>query len=570
MLSLHLEDNDIKYIEQNIFQDVNVRNLDFDGNTNFRNYNFQTLLRSLQNKTVRSLLLNGCGIVIERFTASILQPLQNSSLAELQIGDNTIETFEGDAFEHVDSLIALRISNFMYISHFTLKPLKKLNQMIIADMPEVYYKQLAIIDLNEMDLIVLEISKINTHRVFFLFGNLTKLKSLSLANMGFVFIPNYYSQVLDLLGKSGRPFTFTDINLSGNLMFQLSSEKLCSLFWGIKVTHLYLQDNFFTALPTCMFQNSDINKLFLNRNRITHVQSDLFKNQGDIALIDLSQNAIQSIDGNAFANIFNAFVIEVKIDNNLLACNCEIRPFRNWLKYNNYRNLEYDEFCKSPNKRIKEKLLHFEITWLECNKDFFIKLCAISGSCFLITVILIATLLKYFWKDIKYKRMVWKAKHHNHVIPANDEEIYDAFVSYHSEKRIWVNQVMTRELCEGDLDFSLIHDDNIIPGQESYFSGIMTHMDRSRHIIFLVTRGWMKEGWNEFEMNAAIDMLSQSKRHTLIVILMENIPQKEMSGELRLMVRNNVCLKWSEEDGKQQRFWRDLKLELGKKKFHVM
>ncbi|CAH1787912.1 unnamed protein product, partial [Owenia fusiformis] len=191
------------------------------------------------------------------------------------------------------------------------------------------------------------------------------------------------------------------------------------------------------------------------------------------------------------------------IQTNLLSCDCKMRAFRKWLKNRKGRcNVKYDKFCKSPTGRTHETLLDYKITWLDCNSEVFKQICALTGCFITLMTIVILSLLKYFWRDIKYRHMVRRARQRNgyNIIKDNDEdmEIYDAFVSYHSEKRIWVNQVMTPELCNGELDFTLIHDDNIIPGQESYFSGIMTHMDRSHHIIFLVTRGWMKEGWNEF------------------------------------------------------------------------
>ncbi|CAH1802383.1 unnamed protein product [Owenia fusiformis] len=264
----------------------------------------------------------------------------------------------------------------------------------------------------------------------------------------------------------------------------------------------------------------------------------------------------------------------ITLENNMLPCNCEMEPFRKWLIHLSGDVTEivvnHDKLCAAPEWREHDELLKAKIPWMECNSDLFTRICVVSGTALVLVIALTIALLKYFWKDIKYRQMVRKARKHNGYIPIDgiEDEIYDAFISYHPEKRIWVQDVMTAELGKGDLEFTLMYDINILPtGNESYFGGIFSHMDRSRHVIFLVTRGWMKEGMNEFEMEAAIDLLKQSKRHTLIVIMMENIPQKEMSETLKLMVRNNFCLKWSENEKEQRKFWRDLKLELGKKKY---
>ncbi|CAH1802382.1 unnamed protein product, partial [Owenia fusiformis] len=286
----------------------------------------------------------------------------------------------------------------------------------------------------------------------------------------------------------------------------------------------------------------------------------------------LYENSIHLIDGNALTNLHP--FSKILIENNKLQCNCYMMPFIEWLlnRPDSERGITvmHDEFCAAPEKREHEKIIKVNIPWVECNRDLFINRCILCGTALVLVIVLVIGLVKYLWKDIKYRQMVRRARKHNGYIPIDgfESEIYDAFVSYHPEKRIWVQDVMTPELGKGDLEFTLMYDINILPtGSESYFSGIFTHMDRSRHVIFLVTRGWMKEGMNEFEMEAAIDLLKQSKRHTLIVIMMENIPQKEMSETLKLMVRNNFCLKWSENEKEQRHFWRDLKLELGKKKY---
>ncbi|CAH1785381.1 unnamed protein product, partial [Owenia fusiformis] len=408
--------------------------------------------------------------------------------------------------------------------------------------------------------------KLDFHRLIFTFGSdTTSITELNLTYLGETFRV-YHNQVLNLITTSHLVI----IDLSGNLLFHYSDTALCKLFNGVRTGTIFLKENYFKILPICMFQNFSASIIDLSQNRITYIQQGLFKNvQNKIFLLNLIGNAITLIDGTALAEI-----TEISIENNFIECNCATRPFINWLKQR--KNLSWtwvthDRFCFSSTGSTDDELLKFELTWVQCNTESFVRIISLSISSIILVGIITASLLKYFWRDIKYMQMVRKAKRHNGYIQIDnfvqDDEIYDAFISYHSEKRIWVRDVMTPELTKGDVQFSLIHDDNIIPGQESYFGGLMSHMDRSRHIIFLVTRGWMKEGWNEFEMDSAIDMLTQTKRHTLIVILMEHIPQKEMSHKLKLMVRHNVCLKWSEEEGKQRTFWRDLKLELGKKRY---
>ncbi|CAH1785853.1 unnamed protein product, partial [Owenia fusiformis] len=134
----------------------------------------------------------------------------------------------------------------------------------------------------------------------------------------------------------------------------------------------------------------------------------------------------------------------------------------------------------------------------------------------------------------------------------------DAFVSYHSDKQL------CRELENGDdIKFTLMYDDRIMPGG-SFFTSLGNAMYSCRKIILVVSRGWVDAALNQFEMDMALVTLLDDHKDMIIVLLMEHIPKAEMSDTLRMMVKHNTCLKWSDNERKQAKFWRDLKLELGK------
>ncbi|CAH1800401.1 unnamed protein product [Owenia fusiformis] len=350
--------------------------------------------------------------------------------------------------------------------------------------------------------------------------------------------------------------------------------------------------NFGTIKNGSFYGRPKVTALFLRSCNVTVLEPDALRglhNLTQLGIVDVAFGKtglmnlneymlhhcpnVNSLTLDAFYN--SAFI---NLTNNLMVCNCENQPFVDWMNSEHIFGhivMIHDKHCHASNGEPKQELRKLDLSWEDCNPDLLTRNIILIVISVIVAVTITASLLRYFKKDMRYALMVRKAKRHHGNAPrhnmAGDElEIYDAFVSYHSEKRRFLFDVMVPELTKGDVPFTLMYDHEILPGQESYLSGIMTHMDRSLHIIFLVTRGWMKEGWNEFEMESAIDMLTQSKRHTLIVILMENIPQKEMSNTLALMARHNVCLRWSEEEGKQKKFWRDLKLGLGKRRYDMV
>ncbi|CAH1802385.1 unnamed protein product, partial [Owenia fusiformis] len=316
----------------------------------------------------------------------------------------------------------------------------------------------------------------------------------------------------------------------------------------------------------------------LKRNRITHIQDGLFEYIQSLVFIDLSENPLQVIDEKAFTYFSEnpAKIYEIFIEHTKLMCDCRMKAFILWLQHRP-KNIVviHDKFCAAP--RTKDELMKVRITWVECHRELFISVCVTSGIALLVMTALTGSLVKFCWNHMKYKQLVNRARRQNaerHIEGSEDDnERCDAFITYHPEKRIWVDGVMTDELIKGDIEFTLmLHVTSIDCSNtsgESNSDEISARMAQCYNFVFLVSRGWIKEGVNEFEMEAAIDLLKQSKRHTLIVIMMENIPQKDMSETLKLMVTNNFCLKWSENEREQRKFWRDLKLELGKKKIKL-
>ncbi|CAH1783261.1 unnamed protein product, partial [Owenia fusiformis] len=138
----------------------------------------------------------------------------------------------------------------------------------------------------------------------------------------------------------------------------------------------------------------------------------------------------------------------------------------------------------------------------------------------------------------------------------------DAFVSYHSEKTLWVERDLCRELENGDdIKFTLMYDDRIMPGG-SIFTSLGNAMNSCRKILFVVSRGWVAAAMNQFEVDMALVKMLDDHRDMIIVLLMEHIPKAEMPDKLKMMVKHNTCLKWSDNERQQAKFWRDLKLEL--------
>ncbi|CAH1792044.1 unnamed protein product [Owenia fusiformis] len=543
--------------------------LSFNKNYNLGRDNVQNILHDLENKRVNSLSVVACGIVIETLDKSFYEALIMSGLDRLQMHGNTIRTISKDAFEPVkSSLTVLSISNFMYVAEDAFNILTKLKFLKLGGMQASSLLLKMTLDLNKLQYLTqLRLNMFSLQPVNLEIGNLTTLRLLRLiyANSNF---DGYRGQVIRLLDTSSD---LKSVDFSGNLLFQYPEEELCQLVSGrSNLTSLSLTDNYISKLPLCTFRGLyKLRILLLKKNRLVSIQKDLFKDLYSLKHLDISQNAIIFIDASNVEQM--TALSRLYLRENAFDCNCDLRPFRDWLSQTekskrrkilvNYQG----EMCFKPLARKHEFVHNFTIPWIECNSGFIMITSLVTIGSILFCATITVVLLKHFWKDILYKKMVYKARKHIGYSPIQDVPIeHDAFVSYHSEKQLWIERDLCTQLEDGeDIKFNLMFDNRMNLG-ESIFTSMGQAIHTSRNILFVASRGWVAAAMNQLEVDMALLKMVDDHRDMIIVLLMEHIPKAEMSEKLRMIMKHNTCFKWSDNERQQARFWRDLKLELGK------
>ncbi|CAH1797042.1 unnamed protein product, partial [Owenia fusiformis] len=347
---------------------------------------------------------------------------------------------------------------------------------------------------------------------------------------------------------------------------------LCQLFEDrSNFTFLSLHSNYLSHLPQCMFKGMyDLETLLLQKNRLTFIQKDVFKDLYSLTKFDISRNALTYIDLSNLEIMKHLQLHGLSIYGNNFECNCQLKGLRNWLAEKMMKRTKkfIVENCSMPSYKHIEYVHNFTMTWLEYNTISFISGTTVSGGLIIFLIVVTLVLLRYFWKDIKYRRMIFLARKHEQDGNMNGPLIeHDAYISYHSEKRLWVDKDLCQELENGkDIKFKLMFDNRIMPGG-SLFTSMGQAIHTSRKITFVVSRGWVKDAMNQFEVDMALVKLLDDYRDMIIVLLMEHIPKAEMPDKVKMIIKHNNRLRWSNKERKQAKFWRDLKLELGKYHF---
>jgi Leucine-rich repeat (LRR) protein len=148
--------------------------------------------------------------------------------------------------------------------------------------------------------------------------------------------------------------------------------------------------------------------------------------------------------------------------------------------------------------------------------------------------------------------------------------LYDVFVSYSESNRDWVldefiSNVEKREsinVCLHERDFQVGY---------GILENIVSCMDRSRCLLLLVSENFLLSQWCQFEMNLAQHRLLETRRDKLILVLLEDIPERKQPKTLKYLMKTKTYIKWPAggSTDEKQLFWKRLKKSIVSSKWET-
>ena len=379
-----------------------------------------------------------------------------------------------------------------------------------------------------------------------------------------------------------RGLILDGLHLSGNhLEDQLRNESKNFLKDLNHLTVLDLSINAIKTLPKSTFLNqTNIKSLNFSRNYLVSLDFE-FSHMKNLSLLDLSDNHFASMNEEARTTIDRLNIAQNKLKINLaknpLQCSCDTVPFLNWMHGNedifkNYKN--YTCTYKSTRVDFSQILKILEELNFECSLHLLLKLSISLLITLALTVVLAVVLYRYRW-EIKFcclKFIVHKSRYQNLIESTNEYE-FDAFVAYHKDDGDWVRGELFENL---DLKDSLeryqggsnrrfklcIHERDFIPGTPIE-ENIARAIKNSRKTILVLSKSFLESGWCEFELQMACMENIDKGRNTIIVVMLEDLPAKKMSGSLRLLIRKNTYIEWFNDEDLKKNFWEKMRVALG-------
>ncbi|CAG4930700.1 unnamed protein product [Colias eurytheme] len=367
-------------------------------------------------------------------------------------------------------------------------------------------------------------------------------------------------------------------------------------FNGLKELEiLHLDYNSLSTIEGQEFDGLDnLRELYINNNKIKSIGKEMFNHMARLKVLHLDHNRLITLT----VWQINPSITSLTLSYNPWSCDCEYTEmFREWTKrvssitdlssikciysrndtnvtvYNDSMfsdpnsgfNIieENGTICTglpSINNSINGNLTATKtIITTEDVQDYIPLLVSTLGAFLLVLfVVMIVFIFRQemrVWFHSKFgMRLFYKA---SEVDRDDREKLYDAFVSYSSKDEAWVTEKLAPVLERGDPAYKLYLHYRDFPVGGYVADNIIQAVESSRRTIMVLSENFIKSEWCRFEFKSAHHQVLRDRRRRLIVILLGEVPQKDLDPDIRLYLKTNTHIQWGDK-----MFWEKLRFAL--------
>jgi hypothetical protein len=141
--------------------------------------------------------------------------------------------------------------------------------------------------------------------------------------------------------------------------------------------------------------------------------------------------------------------------------------------------------------------------------------------------------------------------------------MYDAYVAYTIKDEQFVGQVLSPELEHGGVDLAppplrLCLHYRDLPANAYVADSMLAAVQASRRTILVLSRHFILHEWSRYDIRSALhDVLTARDRPPALVLVLGDIPHREMDPDLRTCLRRSIVIRWSD-----RLFWPKLRFYL--------
>lgn len=137
------------------------------------------------------------------------------------------------------------------------------------------------------------------------------------------------------------------------------------------------------------------------------------------------------------------------------------------------------------------------------------------------------------------------------------DKLFDAFVSYSSKDEAFVAEELAPVLETGNPSYKLCLHYRDFPVGSYLADTIVQAVESSRRTIMVLSENFIKSEWCRFDFKSAHHQVLRDRRRRLILVLVGDVPQRELDPDIRLYLKTNTYLQWGDK-----LFWEKLRFAL--------
>ncbi len=373
-------------------------------------------------------------------------------------------------------------------------------------------------------------------------------------------------------------------------------------FNGLKSLQiLHLESNQLTQLQGFEFETlANLRELYLENNLLEYVHNSTFKFLRSLEVLHLDGNRL--IDFPAWMMAFNPMLVTVKLAENLWSCECDfVQRFRAWMSVYGGKVADAKEIQCVTNDAEADNgevtmLAAAPLTGAICidsslskkptattrvqelvGEDYMPLLAATLSTFAFVLVILLACFVYRHslrvWLHSKYGVRVFddlekagtgSASNNNGSSDNggqnNHQLLFDAFVSYSPKDEPFVRESLSSALERPAASYRLCLHHRDIPAStnQAYMADtIVRAAEASKRTIIVLSDNFLKSEWSRFDYKSGIHSAFRNGSKKIIFVQMDALTSREVDPNLRLYMKTNIVLKWSDKQ-----FWEKLRYSL--------
>ncbi|XP_032079733.1 toll-like receptor 3 [Thamnophis elegans] len=329
---------------------------------------------------------------------------------------------------------------------------------------------------------------------------------------------------------------------------------------------LDLESNGFDEIPHKAFYGlSLLRSLNLDSNLLNLLPKSVFDDLTSLSFLFLQKNMVTAVDEKVFGAVFKHLKV-LNMASNPFDCTCDSIPwFVTWLNSNKTYISNLNNYqCNTPPKYHSNLVAQFDTSICD-NAPF--KLVFILCTTTILLLIFIAMLVHFQGWRIKfmYTVAVNRVLGIKEIDRQQQQFEYDAYIIHAKKDMNWVsNNFIPLENNQPAIRFCLEERD--FEAGISEFEAIVNSIQRSRKIIFIVTKHLLEDPWcKRFKVYHAIQQAIEQSRDSIILIFRHDIPDYKLKNALclrRAMFKSCCILEWPVQKERLDAFHQQLKSAL--------